>query len=492
MTTKRGYTLKVTGIKLKALLVMFVMFGVLSPLFSVGTAKAIDSSLGYPQYQMPCEHWPYYIAGPCKNFDWGPAHTEALDDPSEISSRGYAYRNCTDYVAWKESTLGVKIPYNLGNAANWYGKVPSYQRSQIPKVWGAVVRSGGLGHVAFIESVNSIDYGNPLNSNITVSEYNYYGLGAGSIRSGTVSGLGFTGFIDFGARPSGAVITKAGFVVGSADFDHDGNADFATYSGGQWNVKSGSGSNPYLIQNLNFGSPNDTPLLGDFNKDGTADLVIYSNGQWAVKSGAAPFNYLAQGIRLGGSGDTPLLGDFNGDRVPDYTIYSNGQWAVRSGAGSPDYIAQGLRFGQTGDTPLVADFNKDGIADYVINSGGQWAIRAGGSNSQYIAQGLKLGDGGCRQFAKDYNNDGAADYIVNCGGQWAVRSGAGTSPFLMQGVMLGKSTDVPLVGDYNADRILDLGVDSNGQWAVKSGAPPYNYIKQGVLLGSKFDWPLGG
>lgn len=167
-----------------------------------------NQGLGYPHSQMPCEHYPYNIAGRCANYDWGPRHTEAYDDPSEISKRGYAYRNCTDYVAWKLGSLGVNIPYNLGNAADWYGHVSTVQRLHRAKKWSAAVRPGGYGHVAFVESIRSVS-SDPANDVITVSEYNFYGVGTGSSRTGRVSELGFTGFIDFGARPVNNVSAPA-------------------------------------------------------------------------------------------------------------------------------------------------------------------------------------------------------------------------------------------------------------------------------------------
>ncbi len=186
---------------------------------------AYADTLSYPDASMPCEHSPYSVSGSCANYDWGPTHTEAYNDSSEISSRGYAYRNCTDYVAWKEGTLGVSVPHTLGNGGDWYSNAPSSERSSTPKAWDAAVvpatyNSQGVetsyGHVAFIESVNSVDANNPLNDNITVSEYNHDAMGNGDTRTGTASSMGFTEFVDFGLHPadggsggSGCTITNS-------------------------------------------------------------------------------------------------------------------------------------------------------------------------------------------------------------------------------------------------------------------------------------------
>lgn len=168
-------------------------------------SMASADTLGYPNWNMPCEHSPYSTTERCANYDWGPVHTEAYDDPSEYSSRGYSYRNCTDYVAWKLQSIGVpdSNTRGLGNAGNWYNNVPASERSSTPVARGVAVTPGNPGHVAFVESVNS-------NGTITVSEYNYDGMGTGSTRTGTASSLGFTEFIDFGVHPTSVVRSPGG------------------------------------------------------------------------------------------------------------------------------------------------------------------------------------------------------------------------------------------------------------------------------------------
>ena len=74
-------------------------------------------------------------------------------------------------------------------------------RSLIPQKWDAAVEPGAIGHVAFIESVNSIDSSNPLNDNLTVSEYNENGDGHGDYRTGTAASMRFTEFVNFGISP---------------------------------------------------------------------------------------------------------------------------------------------------------------------------------------------------------------------------------------------------------------------------------------------------
>lgn len=180
---------------------------------SVAYADSIDDALGaYPDKGMPCEHAPYNVTGSCANYDWGPTHTDTDDDPSEISTRQYAYRNCTDWVAYRESVLaGVTVPGSLGLGGQWYDKAPADKRSTNPRAWDAAVEpvsaARPAGHVAFIESVNSVDPLDPLNDNITVSEYNEHFDGTGDQRSGTARSMGFTKFVDFGVHPADSTVT---------------------------------------------------------------------------------------------------------------------------------------------------------------------------------------------------------------------------------------------------------------------------------------------
>src|SRR6266702_5292180 len=167
--------------------------------------------LGYPNAGMPCAHpdaqGGYIVKGPCSNYDWGPVHYEAKgwSEATTFSSRGYGYRNCTDYVAWKETTVGVTVPSSFQNGGQWYDNAPANKRSTMPLAWDAAVEPGNPGHLAFVESVNSVDPTNPGEDNITVSEYNYDGKGDGDTRIGKASDMGFTEFVDFGKHPPATV-----------------------------------------------------------------------------------------------------------------------------------------------------------------------------------------------------------------------------------------------------------------------------------------------
>lgn len=167
------------------------------------------SDLGYPwpaDLQAPCMYGTQ--GGPsCKNpsdptnkndwYEWG-VYNNSTGKFQLYRNGAYEYRNCTDYVAWKVDSLGGNVPGNLGNGGQWYKNSPASEQSLIPQQWDVAVEPGAIGHVAFVESVNSVDSSNPGNDNITVSEYNEYGDGHGDYRTGTVASMGFTEFVNFG------------------------------------------------------------------------------------------------------------------------------------------------------------------------------------------------------------------------------------------------------------------------------------------------------
>jgi surface antigen len=180
----------------------------------------VYSNLGYPDSGQNCEHSPYTplgtnaqgqqvigVANYCSNYDWGPTPdtTKGWTEPDSWSSRGYGYRNCTDYVAWKEGTIGVSVPRTWGNGGDWYSSAPTSEQSTTPAAWDAAVKPSTWangketdpGHVAFVESVNS-------DGTITVSEYNHDAAGDGDTWTGPPSDRGFTEFVDFGVHPAGS------------------------------------------------------------------------------------------------------------------------------------------------------------------------------------------------------------------------------------------------------------------------------------------------
>ncbi len=88
----------------------------------------------------------------------------------DLSSRGFGYRNCTDFVAWKLSLTWsqFKFPVGKGDARDWeaYATNAGYQVTQTPSV-GDIAWWGSLDHVAIVTVVHP----GPTTT-VDVEEYN--------------------------------------------------------------------------------------------------------------------------------------------------------------------------------------------------------------------------------------------------------------------------------------------------------------------------------
>ncbi len=106
------------------------------------------------------------------------------DLPGEfMDPRGYYYRNCTSYVAWRiEREFGINVS-GWGNATTWDDSAKGkFVVDKVPEpgdiaVWDSVYENDPYGHVAFVESVNTKD------SSVNVSEYNYASKGGPGVRN---------------------------------------------------------------------------------------------------------------------------------------------------------------------------------------------------------------------------------------------------------------------------------------------------------------------
>ena len=333
-------------------------------------------TLDYPDYAMPCEHAPYNVGGTCANYDWGPVHTESYNDPSEFSRRGYAYRNCTDYVAWKESTIGVTVPHTLGNGGQWYNNVPASEKSKVPKAWDAAVAPGNPGHLAFVESVNSIDPSDPLNDNITVSEYNHDAQGRGDTRSGKASSMGFTEFVDFGVHPSGAP-TSGGDLHGFIQVDAAINAK-ASRGFGSWTQEASPGNAAQFA----IGGTYQMFLRGDGAAFAKNTLGAGSWTQETNPGGASAIAVSSTGIHL-------IIGT-------DNAVYSKpgngfGGWTQEVGPGNASAIslaANNMMF-LRGDQTVFGKVGRGGPWTQETNPGAAKAIAVGadGLNEVLIVNG---------------------------------------------------------------------------------------------------------
>jgi surface antigen/peptidoglycan hydrolase CwlO-like protein len=137
---------------------------------------------GYPWGRAPCLHGGQ-VQGYCYDYEWG-----YNGSYYNWSTGGYAFRNCTDYVAWRTGAPG-----GLGNAKSWDDRAPSYGLtvSSTPREGAAAVsNSGYYGHVMYVEAVNG-------DGSIVISDYNRAGpgeYGVSSLSASTASNLRYVYF----------------------------------------------------------------------------------------------------------------------------------------------------------------------------------------------------------------------------------------------------------------------------------------------------------
>lgn len=119
---------------------------------------------GYPWGNAPCIATGR-VDGACPGYEWG--YGGGWQNWSEYNGyygKGYAYRNCTDWVAWRGG-----FPGGYGNAKAWPSN--AQQSGGTPKRGAAAVSmSGFYGHVMYVEEVHG-------DGSITVSDYNGMGTG---------------------------------------------------------------------------------------------------------------------------------------------------------------------------------------------------------------------------------------------------------------------------------------------------------------------------
>lgn len=171
--------------------VLWFLSGAVAATVLLATPKVLAATGGYPYPDVPCAHAPYNVRGRCPNYDWGTTAANV------ISLYGYYYRNCTDYTAWKVSTLGVgpERYKGLGDAKNWIARAPSrgVRVDATPAAGSVAVRtSGTFGHTAYVEEVYQ-------NGTIRISQYNNASDGTYSEAVGTPAQFGLVAFLHFEA-----------------------------------------------------------------------------------------------------------------------------------------------------------------------------------------------------------------------------------------------------------------------------------------------------
>jgi surface antigen len=299
--------------RIKTIIVsVVVLIGAVAPIF---VSETVFANGGYP----------YSSAADCSG-RYG-AYSWCMPGDDYLSPLGYAYRNCTDWVAWKtKSHILGRSPTGLGNGGSWDNNAPSrgFVVKYSPEPGDAAVWEGTssnpYGHVAFVESVNS-------DGTVNISEYNY----------GTRGQFGQR----FGVRANKYV-----------DFDGVGVISYITVS---------SSTSIYSMVNkygLKYSQVSDVPLTGDWNGDGQTDIGVNRGNTFylRMKDGSvSQFNF-GNGIS---AGDIPIVGNWDGIGGDEVGVVRGMEFYLRSSSGSATVVKFGNGI-SAGDIPLAGDWNGDG------------------------------------------------------------------------------------------------------------------------------------
>lgn len=287
------------------------------------------------------------------------------------------------------------------------------------------------------------------------------------------------------------------------DYDFDGLGDYSIWrpSLGGWFASQVSS------RFLQWGLPQDVPLLGNFDSDVNRETVVFRpvNSTWYVNKGRAPLTSgIIEIVQHGLPGDVPLLADTNGDNLDDFVVWRpflqngpsaiEGQWYIRPSAGNG---AKEIQWGLRGDLPYLSDFDGDGLADIGVwrNATGEWYVLKSSQSYSNIAGKFlyrQWGLPGDHPMPGDYDGDGLADLAV-----WRPSNGTWyfcTSRFSYEcakGIALqwGLPNDIPVSVATNGNHTLSLAIyrASEGNWYLRDIATNEIVIKQWGLPG---DVPL--
>lgn len=220
------------------------------------------------------------------------------------------------------------------------------------------------------------------------------------------------------------VVTLAGDIPFTGDFDGDGKLDYGFYrpSTAHWYVtESRAGA-----ADFSFGTPNQTvPVPADFDGDGLTDFATWNTvtGLWTVfQSKTGTLKTASFGV----AGDQPVPADYDGDGKADYAVYrsssatffaafSSGLTSGVNGAFLPPTAALPAPHATLGnpgtDAPVVGDYDGDGKADIATfnPTSGLWSVALANGGKQSIKFPIVAGD---IPVPADYDGDGKVDYAT--------------------------------------------------------------------------------
>ena len=208
--------------------------------------------------------------------------------------------------------------------------------------------------------------------------------------------------------------------ITAADFNGDGNVDFATanFYDNSISVRLGNGHGSFANKaNVSVGSYPISISTADFNGDGKADLATTSQqtNSVSIRLGDGSGGFRST-IDLTIYGPSSIIGtaDFNGDGITDLATASRGTVSILlgNGNGSGFTVQPIIAVGNSPHSITTADFNGDGIIDLATASSGTVSILLGNGHGSFrkiddipIASAYSIA-------TADFNSDSKPDLVT--------------------------------------------------------------------------------
>jgi len=399
------------------------------------TPHSAYASDTYPDKDKACAHLgdPQFgqISGSgywCDNYDWGDILRNsqgAVTGVSMYSTRGYGYRNCTDWAAYRVKELtGVTLPKTLNNAKYWDDNALSgWSKDLTPEV-GDIAESEGpanddYGHVGVVESVTKNAQGSI--TSIEVSEYNKNQDGTYTLTS---------------YAPSNGVWWRYANHASKWDTFIDVNG-----------TNNGGTSGPANIPTpLAYGNSGDIPISGDWASAGITNVGTWRNGAFYLRNLDGTYTT----VGFGNATDKPITGNWDGPGATQVGVWRDGTFYIRHSNGAYDTIA----YGNSTDTPITGDWDANGYTNLGVWRAGVFHLR----NNDGTSTDIPFGNSTDTPITGNWDGVGATQVGVWRAGTFYLRHADGS----VSTVPFGNSTDVPVTGDWNANAITDVGVWRDG------------------------------
>jgi hypothetical protein len=201
---------------------------------------------------------------------------------------------------------------------------------------------------------------------------------------------------------------------------------------------------------INYGIPNDYPIVGDWDGNDSDTIGVYRNGVFYLRNsnsiGGADL-YFA----FGSPGDQPVVGDWNNDGIDTIGVYrsSNITFYLRNSnsSGPPD---MSFALGIPGDIGIAGDWNGDGTDTTGVFRPSSGVIFLKNTNAPGSdVSGLNYGMGGDQPVTGDWDGDGDDTIGVYRGNVFYLRN-TNTPGNADVFFALGNPGDFPIAGNWNA------------------------------------------